>query len=57
MADDPPLVLVVDDEQSYRDALSVDARSAKASSSSPRPTVRRRSNASTPPGPRSCCST
>ena len=23
MADDPPLVLVVDDEQSYRDALSV----------------------------------
>ena len=54
---DPPLILVVDDEQSYRDALAVALR---ARGLPRRDRGRRRrgaSSASTRRGPRSCCST
>ena len=53
---DPPLILVVDDEQSYRDALSV-ALEREGSWSRRRPTGPRRSRSSTRRVPRSCCST
>ena len=52
---DPPLILVVDDEQSYRDALSI-ALQREGSSSRPRPTVPRRSRFDAT-RPRSCSST
>ena len=54
---DPPLILVVDDEQSYRDALSIALRRegflVETAADGPEAIVA----ASTRPVPRSCCST
>ena len=57
MADDPPLVLVVDDEQSYRDALSVTLAARGLPRRDRGRRRRRRSSGSTRPIPRSSCST
>ena len=48
---DAPLILVVDDEQSYRDALPGRAANARGSGSRSRPTGSKRSSGSTPSRP------